>query len=58
MRDTLLLALAAYLLAWYVTQGYGNHGLWFAYSLFIGVRSVSLGAVYLHRRRGVWRDRA
>ena len=58
MRDTLLLALAAYLLAWYVTQGYGNHGLWFAYSLFMGVRSASLGAVYLHRRRGVWRDRA
>lgn len=56
MRDTILLALLIYLPTWWLTQGWGNHGLWFAFSVFTLVRSVSLGAVYLSRRRGVWAD--
>ncbi|ANF59176.1 MATE family efflux transporter [Halotalea alkalilenta] len=58
MRDTLLLSLAIYLPSWYLLQGFGNHGLWLAFSLFTLTRSVSLGAIYLRRRKGAWRDSA
>lgn len=56
MRDTLVLALVIYLPTWWLTQGWDNHGLWFAFSVFTLVRSVSLGAIYLSRRRSIWAD--
>lgn len=58
MRDTLLLSVAVFLPVWYLSQGLGNHGLWLAFTLFMVVRSVSLSAIYVHRRRGIWADAA
>lgn len=54
MRDTMLAAvLFAYLPAWYVTTGLGNHGLWLALTLFLLARSALLGGVFLRE----WRQR-
>ncbi|GHB32367.1 MATE family efflux transporter [Salinicola rhizosphaerae] len=55
MRDTVWLAIACYLPAWWLTQSFGNHGLWFSFLLFTFVRSASLGACYVHYRRTRWR---
>ncbi|OHV07668.1 MATE family efflux transporter [Kushneria phosphatilytica] len=55
MRDTLILALAVYLPVWWLTQPFGNHGLWLAFTVFTLVRSAGLGGVYLYRRRHDWR---
>ncbi|MFC0269578.1 MATE family efflux transporter [Kushneria aurantia] len=57
MRDTILLALAFYLPTWWLTRSLDNHGLWLAFTVFTLVRSASLGAVYLARRRRRWTDR-
>ena len=47
MQQTMLIAsLLVFLPAWYLTQGWGNHGLWFAYTLFMAVRGISLLVVY------------
>ncbi|WP_245391757.1 MATE family efflux transporter [Salinicola aestuarinus] len=54
MRDTVWLAIACYLPAWWLTQGLGNHGLWLSFLLFTAVRSASLGACYWHYRRTRW----
>jgi MATE family multidrug resistance protein len=35
-----------YLPAWYLTQPWGNHGLWLAFALFSGARGVSLNWCY------------
>ncbi|MHB0776155.1 MATE family efflux transporter [Halomonas sp. WWR20] len=56
MRDTILIALLVYLPTWYLTQGLGNHGLWLAFTLFMLVRSTTLGGYYLHHRRTRWRE--
>ncbi|WP_051088244.1 MATE family efflux transporter [Arhodomonas aquaeolei] len=47
MRDTMLVAvIAVYLPAWWLTRGWGNHGLWFAFLLFTLARSGGLGLVF------------
>ncbi len=49
MRNTMLLsALAVYLPAWYVLQGFGNHGLWAAILLFLLARGLTQ-SLYLPR---------
>jgi len=53
MRDTMLAAvLLAYLPAWHLTTGLGNHGLWLAFTLFFVARSLLLGLVF----RREWRE--
>ena len=56
MRNTLGLALLLYGLCWWLTRGYGNHGLWASLLLFMALRSGSLAWRYAHRRRGPWAD--
>src|SRR5690554_1457649 len=63
MRNSIFIALAAYLPAWWLTQALlpealTNHGLWFAFTLFAAVRSGVLPAYSLRYRRTRWRDRA
>ncbi|RDB41956.1 MATE family efflux transporter [Halomonas sp. DQ26W] len=55
MRNSIFVGLAAYLPVWWVTQGWGNHGLWLAFLTFSLVRSAVLGTYYLHHRRTRWR---
>ncbi|SDM37573.1 multidrug resistance protein, MATE family [Franzmannia pantelleriensis] len=55
MRNSIFIALAAYLPLWWLTQGLGNHGLWLAFTAFTLVRSAMLGGYYLHYRRQRWR---
>lgn len=53
MRDTMIAALAVYLPCWYATTGWGNHGLWLAFSAFTLTRTLGLAtwlAVTLKRR--------
>ncbi|MCM2131718.1 MATE family efflux transporter [Larsenimonas rhizosphaerae] len=49
MRDTMIIALMAYIACWYVTQSLANTGLWLSFTLFTAVRSLGLGAIYLKR---------
>ncbi|MCX2524955.1 MATE family efflux transporter [Larsenimonas rhizosphaerae] len=49
MRDTMIIALMAYMACWYVTQSLANTGLWLSFTLFTAVRSLGLGAIYLKR---------
>jgi MATE family multidrug resistance protein len=37
---------AVFLPAWYVTQSFGNHGLWFAFMLFFASRGIGMHVVY------------
>ncbi len=49
MRNMMLLSLAAYLLVWWLAVPViGNHGLWLALNVFLGVRGITL----LGRLRG------
>lgn len=51
MRDTMLLSVGlVYLPVWYWTRGWGNDGLWFAFTLFSLARGLTLG--WLYRRYG------
>jgi MATE family multidrug resistance protein len=53
MRNAMVIALAVYLLVWYLAQPLGNHGLWLAFLVFMAARGVVMGAIYLGlRRRG------
>ncbi|MBZ5485956.1 MATE family efflux transporter [Halomonas aquamarina] len=54
MRNSIFIAMAVYLPAWWLTQGLGNHGLWLAFTLFIAVRSAVLIGYYCHYRRVYW----
>ena len=58
MLTMLASALLVYLPVWYLSQPWGNHGLWLAFTLFNGARGVSL---YLCYRRlslsGGWFDK-
>jgi MATE family multidrug resistance protein len=43
MRDTMLLAtFGVFVPGWYLLQGFGNHGLWAAFLLFMAVRGLGL----------------
>lgn len=46
MRNSLLVSLAGYLLAWWLLQDYQNHGLWAAFLIFNALRGLSLGWVF------------
>lgn len=51
MRDTMILAaLFGFLPAWWLSQAWQNHGLWFALSVFMVGRGVAQ-ALLIHRRR-------
>lgn len=52
MRDAMLTAvLIVYLPVWYVTQPWGNHGLWFAMLCFLAARGVLMALYYRHLMR-------
>ncbi|HSP32392.1 MAG TPA: MATE family efflux transporter [Halomonas sp.] len=55
MRNSIFIGLAAYLPAWWFTQGLGNHGLWLAFMLFALVRSAVLIHYYRRYRLTYWR---
>ncbi len=42
MRNTMLLATGGFFVLWWLTQAWGNHGLWFAFCGFALLRSVTL----------------
>jgi MATE family, multidrug efflux pump len=47
MRNSMLVCTFVFFLPiWYVFQFWGNHGLWFAFTLFIAIRGVTLGLYY------------
>jgi MATE family multidrug resistance protein len=47
MRNAMAVSLAAFLLAsWLLVPALGNHGLWLAFTLFMAVRALTLGAAY------------
>lgn len=58
MRDTLILSVIVYLLCWWLTQGFGNHGLWASFMLFMTIRAGGLALLYVYRRRHQWADTA
>jgi MATE family multidrug resistance protein len=38
--------LIVFLPAWYLLQGYGNHGLWMAFTLFMASRGIGMHIAY------------
>lgn len=56
MRDTIVLTTLIAGVLWYLTRGFGNHGLWFTYVSFMALRSGSLFWVYRRKRQHAWRD--
>ncbi|WP_234275643.1 MATE family efflux transporter [Billgrantia zhangzhouensis] len=59
MRNSIFLALAIYLPAWWLTQqaaapDYVNHALWLSFLIFTAARSLVLAGYYWHHRRGRW----
>jgi len=47
MRDIMLIsAFAVFLPAWYLLQGFGNHGLWLAFTLFMASRGIGMHLWY------------
>nr|WP_267956845.1 MATE family efflux transporter [Halomonas sp. MCCC 1A17488] len=62
MRNSIFIALAAYLPCWWLGQaiaapGYENHALWLAFLIFATVRSLVLAGYYWHHRRSRWCQR-
>ena len=51
MRNTMLVSTLIFVIAWYFTQQWGNHGLWMAMSIFMAARGVTMGIVF-------WREKA
>ncbi|MCE8035562.1 MATE family efflux transporter [Billgrantia tianxiuensis] len=59
MRNSIFLALAIYLPAWWLTQqaaapDYVNHALWLSFLIFTAARSLVLASYYWHHRRSRW----
>jgi len=47
MRNTMVFAtVIIYLPLWYVTQSFGNYGLWFAFLTFMAARGITMGWCY------------
>jgi MATE family multidrug resistance protein len=47
MRDIMVVStVAIFLPAWFFTQAYGNHGLWFAFLLFLASRGIGMHIGY------------
>jgi len=55
MRNSIFIGLAVYLPTWWLSQGFGNHGLWLAFTLFMFTRSAVLIAYYYRYRQHHWR---
>ncbi|MBP5857216.1 MATE family efflux transporter [Marivibrio halodurans] len=54
LRNGMLVSLAGYLAAVHLAQpAFGNHGLWFAMIVFMGLRGVTLACLYPRLRRSV-----
>lgn len=55
MRNMMIASLAAYLLAWWLfVPLWGNHGLWLALEVFLGVRGISLVSRLKKRREAAF----
>ncbi|MGK0499768.1 MAG: MATE family multidrug resistance protein [Oceanicoccus sp.] len=56
MQHSMLLSVAlVYLPAWYFSQSWGNHGLWFAFLIFNAARGISMAAYFVYfTRRQLW----
>jgi len=55
MRNMMLLSLLVYLLTWwYFMPIWGNHGLWLALEVFLGIRGISLLSRLKTRRRAAF----
>ena len=47
MRDIMIFStLIVFMPAWYLLQGYGNHGLWMAFTLFMASRGIGMHIAY------------
>ena len=46
MRNTMMVATALFFPVWWLTSGWGNHGLWLAMNLFMASRGVLMGWVW------------
>ncbi len=46
MRDIMLISVGIFLLAWFLLQSFGNHGLWLAFMLFMASRGVGMHIEY------------
>jgi MATE family multidrug resistance protein len=47
MRDIMLIsAFVVFIPAWYLLQGFGNHGLWLAFTLFMASRGIGMHVWY------------
>ncbi len=52
MQNTMLMAtFLVFLPVWWLSQGWGNHGLWLALTLFLLFRGCSLGYIYMRYSR-------
>ena len=50
MRDLMLIStFVIFLPAWFLLQGYGNHGLWLAFTLFMASRGIGMHIWYKRR---------
>ncbi|MCG2581498.1 MAG: MATE family efflux transporter [Marinobacter sp.] len=58
MQNTMLFsALVVFLPVWWLTTGWGNHGLWFSLISLMLARAVTMGWLFLsHTRHGRWFD--
>lgn len=53
MQNIMVLATAmVFLPCWYLTRSWGNHGLWFAYFMFLTSRSLLMTTVFFSIERG------
>ena len=47
MRNIMVIStLVVFLPAWFLLQGYGNHGLWLAFTLFMASRGIGMHIGY------------
>ncbi len=46
MRNIMVASAVVFLGTWYVTQGFGNDGLWFAFMVFLGARGLGMHLFY------------
>lgn len=53
MRNTMLVSVGIFLLLWWLTRSYDNHGLWFAMNAFMLTRGLLLWLVWVKRKTNV-----
>ncbi|MAY10535.1 MAG: MATE family efflux transporter [Alcanivorax sp.] len=52
MRNTMMVATALFFPVWWLTTGWGNHGLWLAMNAWMASRGVLMALVWRRRDRG------